>query len=46
MTDAQESHEGSISIISRVITNLQFTYDIDSLRGIEVEMANLDHDQL
>ena len=32
-TDALEDHEGTVSIGGRTITNLRFTYDINSLAG-------------
>ena len=41
MTDALEDHEGTVSIGDRIITNLRFADDIDSLAGEEEELANL-----
>ena len=41
MTDALEDHEGTVSIGRRIITNLRFADDIDSLAGEEGELANL-----
>ena len=40
MTDALEDHEGTVSIGGRIITNLRFANDIDSLAD-EEELANL-----
>ena len=40
MTDALEDHEGTVSIVSRTITNLRFADDIDGLAG-EEELANV-----
>ena len=41
MTDASEDHEGTVSIGSRVITNLRFADGINCLAGEEEELANL-----
>ena len=41
MTDALEDHEGTISIGSRIITNLRFADDIDGIAGEEEELAKL-----
>ena len=41
MTDALEDHEGTVSIGGRTITNLRFADDIDSLAGVEEELADL-----
>ena len=35
------SHEGTVSIGGRTITNLRFADDIDGLAGDEEELANL-----
>ena len=38
-TDAEEDHEGTVSIGGRTITNLCFADDIDGLAGEEEELA-------
>ena len=40
-TDAEEDHEGTVSIGGRTITNLRFADDIDGLAGEEEELAKL-----
>ena len=40
-TDAEEDHEGTVSIGGRTITNLRFVDDIDGLAGDEEELAKL-----
>ena len=41
MTNAQEDHQGTVSIGGRTITNLRFADDIDGLAGKEEELASL-----
>ena len=41
MTDALESHQGTVSVGGRTITNLRFANDIDGLAGKEEELASL-----
>ena len=41
MTDALEDHEATVSIGGRIITNLCFADDIESLAGEEEELAKL-----
>ena len=41
MNDALDNHVGSVSIGSKIITNLRFADDIDGLAGSESELANL-----
>ena len=41
MEDALESHEGTVSIGGRKMTNLRFADDIDGLAGNEEELAKL-----
>ena len=39
MTNAQEDHQGTVSIGGRTITNLRFADDIDGLAEKEEELA-------
>ena len=41
MTDALGTHQGTVSIGGRTITNLRFADDIDGLAGDEQKLANL-----
>ena len=41
MTDASESHEGTVSIRGRTITNLRLTGDLVGSAGEEEELPNL-----
>ena len=41
MTAALEDHDGTVSIGSRIFTNLRFADDIDGLAGEKEELAKL-----